>query len=131
MLTMPAGKVDEVRRSRFLSSPSRRCVDMTPSLMIAGEELETLLQLFPYLEKAKERDGMIGITANNVPQEVMVPFLRALMRTEARLLREDADSIYDDGWEKRTPEQRRADAFVDLVVTISSTQKYIGSNDAG
>lgn len=101
---------------------------MSHSLIIAGEKLDTLLLLFRYLEKTKERDGTIGITARNVPMEVMTPFLRALMRRESRLLQEDADNMGDDGWEPRNQEQRRVDAFVDLVVSIAAARKYVQGN---
>lgn len=53
----------------------------------------------------------------------MAPFLHALMRREARLLREDADRVAEDAMEPRTSEQRRLDALVDLVTSISSVSR--------
>ena len=42
-------------------------------------------------------------------------FVRAHMRIEAELLLADADAWATDGYEDRTPEQRAADALVELT----------------
>jgi hypothetical protein len=48
-----------------------------------------------------------------------VPLRRALMRVEAELLIEDADSIGSEEFEDRTPEERAADALFRLIHVIS------------
>ena len=54
---------------------------------------------------------------------VGAPLLRALMRVEAELLREDANWISADAPEPtRTEDQRRAEAFVVLVERIAEAQ---------
>jgi hypothetical protein len=46
------------------------------------------------------------------------PLARAVMRLESRLLREDANRLIDEGAPGRTPDQRRADAFIELLKLI-------------
>jgi hypothetical protein len=67
---------------------------------------------------------MVNVTGENIPAAVIGPFWRALMRREARLLREDADEMGDEISEPRTPEQRRADAFLDLITSIDAAGRY-------
>lgn len=47
------------------------------------------------------------------------PFVRALMRVEARLMLEDADRVGRLGAEHRTYGQRAADALVMLVSSVA------------
>lgn len=98
---------------------------MRQHLAVDGESLDDLLRFLPYLKTRKTKSGMVKVNAE-VPNEVMAPFLRALMRREARLLREDADILETDVIEPRTQVQRRADAFVDLVTSVSAAAKYRG-----
>lgn len=65
--------------------------------------------------------------AAEIPNEIATPFLRALTRREARLLVEDADELTDVPSEPRSPDQRRADAFVDLVLSVSAASRYTHS----
>ena len=46
------------------------------------------------------------------------------MRREAQLLREDADEMIANISEPRTHDQRRADAFVDLITEIRAADVY-------
>lgn len=48
------------------------------------------------------------------------PVFRALMRAEAELLMDDADA-FEPPAHLRTPEQRRADALVNIVTTASES----------
>ena len=50
--------------------------------------------------------------------DVAQPLCRAMMRVQAELLLEDADSLGSDAYEDRTHEQRAADALVRLAVRI-------------
>lgn len=100
---------------------------MSHETLINGERVEALIQVFSYLKTNKQRDGMVKVTSDPIPNAVMAPFLRALMRREARLLREDADCVDDQTIEPRTYDQRRADAFCDLVASIDAVTRYMGS----
>ena len=99
---------------------------MSQSIKIQGEDFDALAQFFPYFELKRSRDGMFNISAEAIPNEVAAPFLRALMRREARLLKEDADNV-TDAQVPRTPDQRRADAFVDLITSIAAASRYCQS----
>jgi len=100
---------------------------MSHPLTISGEDLASLLRLLLYLELGEERDGLIHMTAN-VPANVATPYLRAVMRREARLLTEDADAMGMGDWEPRTPEQRRADAFADVLLSVANVLRYSPRN---
>jgi hypothetical protein len=62
-------------------------------------------------------DGMYRSSFTLDPKDG-VPLRRALMRVEAELLMEDADSIGGQEFEDRTPEQRAADALLRLLHMI-------------
>ena len=106
-----------------LSQPARTFTAMSQSIEILGEDVESLIGVLPYFETTKTRSGAVNVSAE-VPLQVIAPFLRALMRKEARLLMNDADQVTEDAREPRTPDQRRADAFVALVMTISAANRY-------
>jgi hypothetical protein len=53
------------------------------------------------------------------PIEEMAPLVRGVMRIEAELLIADAATVGTDAEESRTPDQRRADALVALIVRAS------------
>ncbi|MGW4742996.1 hypothetical protein [Nocardia xishanensis] len=60
------------------------------------------------------------ILNGDLPPEVAPPFVRAVMRIEAELLLHDAELVTLDDEEPRTQEQRRADAFVALVMRLDN-----------
>jgi hypothetical protein len=97
---------------------------MSQQLLVDGEPLDALIQIFSYLHTSKKRNGVVNVTGEDIPAAVVAPFWRALMRREARLLREDADAMGDQIREPRTAEQRRADAFVDLITSIDAAERY-------
>jgi hypothetical protein len=66
----------------------------------------------------RDGDGMYRASFILDPEHG-VPLRRALMRVEAELLMEDADSIGSEEFEDRTPEERAADALFRLVHVIS------------
>jgi hypothetical protein len=72
---------------------------------------------------------MVHLTAKNVPSSVVTPFVRAVMRREARLLLKDADGMGDEAWEPRTADQRRADAFADVLLSVAAAVRYIQRDD--
>jgi hypothetical protein len=85
---------------------------------MAGEPLEALSRALVHM-RAKEVDGAVEVRAR-LPTTVGVPFLRALMRTEAELLVQDADRLTERS-EIRSDDERRAEAFATLVRRIAST----------
>jgi hypothetical protein len=97
---------------------------MRQELLVDGEPVDALVEIFPYIEAQRDGKGMVNVSAHGVPCAVMAPFLRALMRREARLLREDADQVDETAFEPRTYENRRLDAFVDLVFSIAAARRY-------
>jgi hypothetical protein len=92
---------------------------MRHAIEVSGEPLDVLVQLFPYIELQESRNGLYKVEASNVPKELLAPFWRALMRREAKLLLADADEVVDDFVEPRTHDERRADAFGELIRTIA------------
>ncbi len=104
---------------------------MTQPIKVMGEELPALLRLLPYLTTKRTSSGMVSLTAEQVPAEVIAPFLRALLRREARLLVEDADRTGGDACVPRTPEQRRGDAFVDVIESICAAWLYSQGDEPG
>jgi hypothetical protein len=81
-------------------------------------EGEPILDLFEVVRRFEfddgDDDGMIHIEAE-YPHEIGDPFHRALMRVEAKLLLADADSLGSNRRVERTDDQRRFDAFIELV----------------
>lgn len=100
---------------------------MRQELLINGETVDALIEIFPYIKTSRDGKGMMNMSVHDVPFAVMAPFIRALMRREARLLREDADLVDEAAKEPRTDDQRRLDAFVDLVASIAAARKYEGT----
>jgi hypothetical protein len=82
-----------------------------------GERVEDLIPaLLKFRDNMTPTDDGWWTSECDLSHEEAVPLCRALMRVEARLLREDANRLkVDDGQSWRTPEQRSADAFVALV----------------
>jgi hypothetical protein len=48
------------------------------------------------------------------------------MSREARFFSDDADQMDDEALEPRTADQRRADAFVDLIASILAATRCAG-----
>jgi hypothetical protein len=84
---------------------------------VAGEPVEVLVQALEEIEFTEEPDGMIHGAVRLEP-ELGLPFFRALMRVEAELLLQDANTLGEARDEKRTDVQRRADAFVALALRV-------------
>jgi hypothetical protein len=78
--------------------------------LVAGETVGDLVAALRGLKFARLRSGMARLSG-----EIGPPVIRALMRLEAALLLADADELAaSPTTDLRTPEQRRADAFVRL-----------------
>ncbi|MQY23741.1 MULTISPECIES: DUF222 domain-containing protein [Nocardia] len=94
--------------------------DDTDSDLIAGELRVDLLRALSYVETESGPDGSY-IVNGDLPPEVAPPFIRAIMRIEAELLLHDARQVTVDRGEPRTPEERRADAFLALALRVTDT----------
>lgn len=97
----------------------RRMSDETGSRRIGGEPRELLLQAITCLRVTKGPGGW-GILSGQLPQDLAQPFTRALMRIEAELLLDDADTLMTTSGEPRTQSERRADALVAMVLRLAS-----------
>ena len=84
---------------------------------VEGEPLDLLAQAFLQFDIQEEPDGMWSLTSHLEPG-IGDPFVRALMRVEARLMLEDADLLGSPEFEHRTYEQRAADALVILATSV-------------
>lgn len=118
---VPGPAPDSVTAGRYVEAMSQ------PTTLL-DEDLGVLIQVFRYFEFSREKNGTVGITAHRIPNEILTPFFRALMRQEARLLREEADQMHEGMAEVRTHAQRRADAFVALLSNIDAACRYLSAD---
>ncbi|AVH21871.1 DUF222 domain-containing protein [Nocardia cyriacigeorgica] len=86
--------------------------------LIAGERRDDLLRALSYVSTESLDDGSY-IVNGDLPPEVAPPFIRAIMRVEAELLINDAELVTVDEGEPRSPEERRADAFLALALRVT------------
>ncbi|MGN2635553.1 hypothetical protein ACWEKT_28485 [Nocardia takedensis] len=91
--------------------------DELDSDLVAGERRVDLLRALSYVSTESGPDGEY-IVNGDLPPEVAPPFIRAIMRVEAELLLHDAELVTVECEEPRTPDERRTDAFVALVLRI-------------
>jgi hypothetical protein len=84
---------------------------------IAGESLDELVAGIQLLTLRKRPDG-----SSLVRGRMTAPVARACMRYEAKLLVEDAEAMESLEDLKRTPPQRRHDAFLELIRAITSAR---------
>ncbi|MCC3327344.1 hypothetical protein [Nocardia abscessus] len=91
--------------------------DEMDSDLIAGERRADLLRALSYVSTESQPDGSYVVNGD-LPPDVAPPFIRAIMRVEAELLLHDAEQVTVEEGEPRTPEERRTDAFVALVLRV-------------
>ncbi|MBF6218832.1 MULTISPECIES: hypothetical protein [Nocardia] len=91
--------------------------DEMDSDLIAGERRADLLRALSYVSTESQPDGSYVVNGD-LPPDVAPPFIRAIMRVEAELLLHDAELVTVEEGEPRTPEERRTDAFVALVLRV-------------
>jgi hypothetical protein len=98
--------------------------------LIYGERTQDLLPgLFAFGQSmVQEPDGMWKASVT-LASDVGRPLVRALMRSEAELLIEDADGTSVTGEQHRAPDQRRADAFVRIVESLASRSGVENGDD--
>jgi hypothetical protein len=90
--------------------------------VVVGEPSSALLRALGHGTHQTDADGMWSFNLT-VDPVVGAPLVRALMRVEAELLRDDANRISPDAPEPtRTEDQRRADALAVLVERIAEAQ---------
>ena len=89
--------------------------------IIYGEAFEDLVPGLLALADGMtvDADGMWRVSIALQPKDG-VPLQRALMRAEAELMREDAESIGCERYEARTYEQRACDALIRLAQAIGA-----------
>jgi len=88
------------------------------SRLVAGEPAEALARALLQLKTETMTGGWVHLDVQ-LDRKEGAPLARALMRVEAELLLHDADNISVDGRvASRTPAQRRADAFLALVLRV-------------
>ena len=87
-------------------------------IRVAGEPALALLEAFQQFKWKKARNGMQTASFSLDPR-LGNPLIRALMRVEAELLLEYADSYGQADAEDRTHEQRACDALVALALRVA------------
>ncbi|WP_405486607.1 hypothetical protein [Nocardia sp. NBC_00511] len=91
--------------------------------LVAGELRADLLRALSYVSTEDTPDG--GYIVNgDLPPEVAPPFIRAIMRIEAELLLQDAELVTVEHGEPRTPEERRTDALIALLLRVDDRSHF-------
>jgi hypothetical protein len=86
---------------------------------VYGERIADVLPGLQAFMDAAVYDDTGGFESSvTLAPDVAQPLVRAMMRAEAELLLEDADTLGSDAYENRTQEQRAADALVRLSVRM-------------
>jgi hypothetical protein len=86
--------------------------DLT-NLTLGGEPVRELIDGLSMIDLKVDDDGWASFEAT-VPQCLV----RAIMRYEAALIVADADAMASGEFIDRTPDQRRADAFTQLLTDL-------------
>jgi hypothetical protein len=88
---------------------------------VYGERVGDLLPGLRAFHEASEvaEDGSIHSSVTLEP-EIAIPFFRAIMRAEAELLLQDAEALGTTSEDRRTYEQRAADALVRVAQAIGA-----------
>jgi len=82
---------------------------------VAGERLQALVAALIECKPERIENGSYKVDAE-LDTATGAPLARALMRVEAEMLLADAEAIRPDlAGGMRTPDQRRADAFLELA----------------
>lgn len=95
--------------------------DDPDSDLVAGERRADLVRALGFVSTESGPDGEY-IVNGDLPPDVAPPFIRAVMRVEAELLLHDAELVTVENEEPRSPEQRRTDALVALLLRIDDRQ---------
>ncbi|MGH8859945.1 MAG: hypothetical protein ACRDVG_01715 [Jatrophihabitantaceae bacterium] len=91
-------------------------LDLT-GITVFGEPAAEIAATMSTFVRHSVKNGRVKISGTS---DGSGPFLRAMYRAEAELLRADADAMADGTYEHRTPAQRRHDALLLIVETIGS-----------
>jgi Domain of unknown function (DUF222) len=90
---------------------------MTDTISVAGEPAAALFEIIRKLPLQRQPSGRWSIDHTMPPAEGAM-LARAIMRIEAELMMSDADQVGRDESSARTPDERRADALVALVLRV-------------
>ncbi|WP_084524238.1 hypothetical protein [Nocardia inohanensis] len=91
--------------------------------LVAGERRADLMRALFYVSTEDAPDGGYIVTGD-LPPEVAPPFVRAIMRIEAELLLQDAELVTVEEGEPRTPEERRTDALIALLLRVDERSGF-------
>jgi hypothetical protein len=91
-------------------------------IVIAGEPVELLVEALGQFEWQPVRNGRVHAQAD-LEARLFEPLRRALMRVEAELMTEDADTIGTANSNDRTYEQRSADALMTLALRMAEAAR--------
>ncbi len=109
----------------------RRSIKRVDDVLVCDEPLHLLLDsLRRFAIRPSGIDGMVE-WGGRLPDAQATAILRAVMRVEAELLREDADHLTDGAEEPRSQSARRADALVLLAGRIAAAIPFVRPRDAG
>lgn len=90
---------------------------------VAGEPAHQLVQALSQFKRTPSNDGMVHFEVQ-LDAGLGTPLQRAIMRIEAELLLQDADSLTPaSSRELRTADQRRADALIGLVHRLNNCDR--------
>ncbi|WP_067704379.1 hypothetical protein [Nocardia jejuensis] len=84
--------------------------------LVAGEPRADLVRALSYVSTEDTPDGYI--VNGDLPPDIAPAFIRAIMRIEAELLLNDAELVTVEHGEPRTPEERRTDALIALLLRV-------------
>ena len=94
--------------------------------LVYGEPLSVLVAaLKPFVDNSYIDDDGMWCSQCTLEPELGEPLERALLRAEAALLLHDATHCGDNDYEKRTPDQRRADALVELAQMMAAAASLL------
>jgi hypothetical protein len=92
--------------------------------VVYGERIGDLLpRLLRLADSMRPMPGEMYELAAVLDRREAPPVMRALLRAEAELLLEDAETYGSDAYEERTHEQRAADAFVRLARALDRQRR--------
>lgn len=92
---------------------------MSSTEIVAGEDIREVMEVLSKLKWTESDDG--SWTSHGTWGTEGNAFARALMRIDAELMTDEADLIGSPGHRLRTDDQRRADAFYELVMRIGDS----------
>lgn len=78
---------------------------------IYGEDLDDLLSVIADLHYRRYAQDKVQISSHHLPESRVAPLVRALMRAEAEVLVEKAETGEETSYPEASEEQRQGEAF--------------------